>query len=220
MRDELPPHLAAIPPEKIVEIDVREDLRSGKEPFSRIMAARAEVSEGGALSLRAIFEPVPLYTVLGKQGFLHHTEQLGDEDWRVWFYRPLETDVSAASGAARASDASGPFPRASDSSGTSPDRSADQGAGSGAGPQHEEGGDIVVLDVRDLEPPEPMVRTLAALETLPEEQTLLHINRRVPLFLLPQLEERGFDYEIREQEPGLVRVFIRRAPTSPDSDST
>ena len=55
-----------------------------------------------------------------------------------------------------------------------------------------------------------MVRTLEALESLPEGHTLVQLNVRVPQFLLPQLEERGFTYEIREQSPDLVRVFIRR----------
>jgi uncharacterized protein (DUF2249 family) len=71
-------------------------------------------------------------------------------------------------------------------------------------------GEVQVLDVRDLEPPEPMLRTLAALETLPAGATLVQINARVPQFLLPQLNARGFSYEIREQEPGLIRLFIRR----------
>ena len=57
-----------------------------------------------------------------------------------------------------------------------------------------------------------MLRTLAALEQLPAGGVLVQINVRVPEFLLPLLDERGFTYEIREQEPGLVRVFIRRAP--------
>jgi uncharacterized protein (DUF2249 family) len=71
--------------------------------------------------------------------------------------------------------------------------------------------DVVVLDVRDLEPPEPMVRTLEALEKLQPGATLVQLNVRVPQFLLPQLTERGFTYEVREQGPELVRVFIRRA---------
>src|SRR5690606_10728999 len=82
-------------------------------------------------------------------------------------------------------------------------------------------GDLVVLDVRYLEPPEPMVRTLEALEHLPAGATLLHINVRVPRFLLPRLEERGLTYEVREQAPDLVRVFIRRsadAVQAPDSE--
>lgn len=176
----LPPELAGIAVEKVVEVDVREDLRSGKEPFSRIMAARREVPEGGVLLLRAIFEPVPLYAVMARQGFDHATERLADDDWRVWFY-PATGEPEEATLRARPATA----------------------------PAAEEG--VVVLDVRNLEPPEPMVRTLAALEELPPGGTLVQLNVRVPQFLLPRLEERGFRYEIREQAPDLVRVFIRRA---------
>ena len=68
---------------------------------------------------------------------------------------------------------------------------------------------VVVLDVRGLEPPEPMIRTLAALEQLPPGSTLVQINVRVPKFLLPLLDERGFTYDIREQGD-VVRLFISR----------
>jgi uncharacterized protein (DUF2249 family) len=182
--DRLPGVLAAIPASAVVEVDVRKDLRAGREPFSRIMAARSEVPPGGALRLRAIFEPVPLYSVMERQGLTHHTEQLGPDDWVVWFY---ETAAGAAAADAASAE---PSARASDE----PD-------------------DVVILDVRGLEPPEPMVRTLAALETLPADATLVQINVRVPEFLLPQLEQRGFTYEVREQKRDLVRLFIRRAPT-------
>ncbi len=56
-----------------------------------------------------------------------------------------------------------------------------------------------------------MVRTLEALEALDAGGTLVQINERVPRFLLPKLEERGFTYEVRQQACDLVRVFIRRA---------
>jgi uncharacterized protein (DUF2249 family) len=176
-----PAALDAVPPDRLVDLDVRDDLRSGREPFSRIMAARRDLPEGAVLRLRAIFEPVPLYEVFRKQGFAHWTERLASDDWRIWFY--------ADSGGVPA----GP-------------------SGSGGRPECAGAEDrVVVLDVRGLEPPEPMVRTLSALESLPPDHTLVQLNVKEPRFLLPQLEERGFAYEIREQEPGLVRVLIRRA---------
>lgn len=183
-----PSGLRAIPEGKVVRLDVREELRAGREPFSRIMAARREVPEGGALCLRAIFEPVPLYAVMERQGLAHHTERLAEDDWQVWFY-PAGTTGSAGPEESTSSSA--------DANGGAPDVSVEE--------------DVVVLDVRGLEPPEPMVRTLEALEALPDGRTLVQLNVRVPQFLLPQLEERGFVYEIREQSPELVRVFIRRA---------
>jgi uncharacterized protein (DUF2249 family) len=176
---EMPPALAAIPPEHVVDVDVRDDLRSGREPFARIMGAKQALPAGHVLCVRAIFEPAPLYRVLGKDGFAHWTERLAEDDWRVWFHRAEE--------GAPAED-----PALADAS----------------SPGAEEG--VVVLDVRGLEPPEPMVRTLAALETLPPGGTLVQLNVRVPQFLLPKLDEAGFEYEVREQDEELVRVFIRR----------
>ncbi|MEO6209663.1 MAG: DUF2249 domain-containing protein [Gemmatimonadaceae bacterium] len=172
-----------------VELDVRDDLRNGREPFSRIMAAVALLRPSNVLLLRTTFEPVPLFAVLAKRGFEHHAEQRGAEDWLVWFRQsgspePV-TEVSAR-----------PTPESRDS-------------GSEAGLAD------VVLDVRGLEPPEPMVRTLEALEVLPQTRTLLHVNVRVPQLLLPILRERGFGFEIDDTRVGEVhvRIWHAQAPT-------
>ncbi len=210
-RAEHPAPLRAIPDEAVVYLDVRPILRAGGEPFGEILAARGRVTTGGALCIRAIFEPVPLYTVMARQGLDHHTERLADDDWRVWFYPPADeaaTDTKAGAGATSGEVRSG---EATSAAPISVERASDERA-SGEGASEEVADDIVVLDVRGLEPPEPMARTLARLETLAPGQTLLQLNVRVPQFLLPMLEDRGFVYEIREQSPELVRVFIRRAP--------
>jgi hypothetical protein len=90
-----------------VELDVRDDLRNGREPFSRIMAAAKDIPANGELVLRAIFEPAPLYAVMRRHGFSHRTEQLGEGDWSIRFTRDAEgseIDATATScGAARAS---------------------------------------------------------------------------------------------------------------------
>jgi uncharacterized protein (DUF2249 family) len=174
----LPDFLGQIAPERLVDLDVREDLRAGREPFRRIMEAVQALTRENVLRLRAIFEPVPLYAVLEKRGFAHFTEWLGAEDFRVWFY-PAPKPVLA------------------------------QSARSEVAPSAAPAEDVIVLDVRGLEPPEPMVRTLEALATMPRGQTLVQLNVRVPEFLLPKLAERGFSYEVREQTPDLVRLFIR-----------
>lgn len=79
-----PPALARLRP---MELDVREDIRRGEEPFARIMAAVGRLPDDGVLVLRAPFEPVPLYGILAKRGLAHWTEWVGPEDWRIWFYR-------------------------------------------------------------------------------------------------------------------------------------
>ena len=174
-----------------VELDVRDDLRHGREPFSRIMAAVAALAPHQVLRLRSTFEPVPLFAVLAKRGFVHVAESYAPDDWCVWFHRPA---------AAVPDDA--PTPRPVPVSTVSDD--ATRGAM----------GDStldVTIDVRGLTPPQPLQRTLEALETLPRGATLLQVNDRVPQFLLPLLHERGFTFAVDPSDDGVVRVRIRRA---------
>ncbi len=165
-----------------VELDVREDLRAGREPFARIMGAARALAPGEALLLRAPFEPVPLYEVLGRRGLAHWSEARGPDDWQVWFHR-----------VAPGPEAGGE--RAPARPPGTPD----------AGPER------VVVDVRGLEPPQPMVRVLELLDTLPARGVLEVLHDRRPLFLYPQLEARGFAHATDEPEPGLVRILIRHA---------
>ncbi len=162
INDTYPQALQVVDPATIIEADVREDLRNGLEPFHRIMAAREQVPEGGALVVRATLEPAPLYRVMGKAGWAHHTEELGSEDWRVWFYH-----------------------------------------------------DVTVLDVRDMEPPEPLAHTLNAAAELAPGESLVQLNARVPNFLFPRLTELGLTYHVREVSPERVHVVIRRPPAAP-----
>lgn len=68
-------------------LDVRPDLERGDEPFARIMESAASIAPGGQLMLIAPFEPVPLYAVLGGQGFTHQSEQRAADEWVVTFTR-------------------------------------------------------------------------------------------------------------------------------------
>lgn len=86
--DAMPEHLVGLDAERIDDLDVREQLRGGGEPFERIMAAASALEEGDVLRVRAIFEPRPLYAVMASRGFESWTERLCEEDWRVWFWRP------------------------------------------------------------------------------------------------------------------------------------
>lgn len=67
----------------------------------------------------------------------------------------------------------------------------------------------VEIDARGLEPPEPMVRILEALSTLPAGGTLLARTDRRPMHLYPLLAERGFMTETQEQSDGSFLTLIR-----------
>jgi uncharacterized protein (DUF2249 family) len=157
---------------RVVELDVRDDLRRGAEPFARIMAAAGALEADAALAIVAPFEPVPLYRALGRRGLAHWTERLAADHWRAWFYRADTPPGAEPAAGAPIAD---------------------------------------VVDVRGLEPPLPMVRVLERLETLPPGGTLTVLHERRPMFLYPQLDERGIAHETDEPEPGLVRIVLRRS---------
>lgn len=51
------------------------------------------------------------------------------------------------------------------------------------------------LDNRDLDPPEPMVRILAALEKMHEGEVLSALLCREPVFLMPEAAKRGHQWQ-------------------------
>ena len=67
-----------------------------------------------------------------------------------------------------------------------------------------------MLDVRGLEPPQPLLRVLQEIDRLGPAAELEVRHDRRPILLYPRLDERGFLHETDEPEPGLVRIVIRR----------
>jgi uncharacterized protein (DUF2249 family) len=179
--EERPAALRRLPDARMLHVDVREDIRRGEEPFARIMAGVRALAPDQVLVLRAPFEPIPLYDVLGKRGLAHWTERHAPDDWSVWFYRGGGAGEGEGEGEAAPAE----------------------GGGAGADP-------VRVIDVRGLEPPQPMVRVLEAVDRLGPGARLEVLHDRRPVFLYPQLDERGFAHETDEPEPGLVRIVIRR----------
>ncbi len=70
-------------------IDVREDLREGREPFQRIMMAANSLQPGQEMELWALFEPKPLFAVMAGMGFDHEAVEEPNGDWKVRFFRPV-----------------------------------------------------------------------------------------------------------------------------------
>ena len=68
----------------------------------------------------------------------------------------------------------------------------------------------IILDVSDLEPPEPLTQTLEAAEDLAPGQYLRMLHRRDPCMLYGNLDENGFKYIQREGTTTAVELFIWR----------
>jgi uncharacterized protein (DUF2249 family) len=67
-----------------------------------------------------------------------------------------------------------------------------------------------VLDVSELEPPEPLEKALDAIETLASGQYIRMLHNREPFPLYNILETSGFKYCVQEGVEALYEIFIWR----------
>jgi TusA-related sulfurtransferase len=74
------------------------------------------------------------------------------------------------------------------------------------------------IDVRNMEPPQPMIRVVQVLEKLQEGDVLEVLGSRPFTYLLPKLSEMGYEYELRETEEGFLLRVWRSGPTKPISE--
>jgi TusA-related sulfurtransferase len=68
----------------------------------------------------------------------------------------------------------------------------------------------ITLDNRGLEPPQPMLRVLAALDASGPRDTIVALTDRVPLLLFDELNERGLAYTAEQQADGAHRITIAK----------
>jgi len=80
----------------LTELDVRSDLREGREPLARILMIADALPPSGLLHVRAPFFPAPLVQLLAERGFAHRSESFGDDDWSTWFWRGTAPPRAAA----------------------------------------------------------------------------------------------------------------------------
>lgn len=68
-----------------------------------------------------------------------------------------------------------------------------------------------VIDARGLEPPEPFVLTMDALDRLPKGEKLLLLLYREPYPLYKALGNNGFAHSVEQLTDGTVEVLIWHA---------
>ncbi|WP_132977315.1 DUF2249 domain-containing protein [Thiobaca trueperi] len=74
---------------------------------------------------------------------------------------------------------------------------------------------VPVLDVRRLEPPEPLERILDALADLPAGEPLCVLHRREPFPLYDLLKRMGYDWRTQGQDDRFeILIWPREAPPS------
>lgn len=81
---------------KVVTLDVRQDIRHGREPFVRIMHTVAQLTPSQRLLLIAPFEPLPLLRIMAARGFSYATNQTDYGRWEILF-EPSDKSAAGAS---------------------------------------------------------------------------------------------------------------------------
>jgi uncharacterized protein (DUF2249 family) len=172
---------------KTITLDVRDDIRNGREPFGKIMQTVAGLKDNEQLRLLAPFEPAPLFAVLSQRGYAHQSRPMPEGGFEVLFTRGTGDPAKAQATAASAPAVAGSSPRAC------------------------AGTPILDVDARGLEPPQPLVKILEALATLPKGAQLRARTDRRPMHLYAQLAERGFVGESEVQPDGSFLTHVRRS---------
>ena len=172
-------------PSELVELDVRQALATGSDPFNEIMEGVKKLQANQALKLINTFEPTPLITILNKRGYQHFVEEISPELVYTYFYKTVGHPAEKVETETK--------PEAKNTI---------------AEKQQKYQGRLREIDVRYLEMPLPMTTILETLADLKPEEALFVIHKRVPQFLLPQLAERGFAYTFQEISPERVDLII------------
>lgn len=164
-------------------LDVRPVLSKKGDPFHLIIRTLREVQAGEALHLVVGFEPRPLYPILRFKGWRHVSVHDGDA-WHVYFYKKPKKGAEPA--------AEQEEPEAT------PDERAPLQP-------------WVSLDVRGLEPPQPMMRILETLTELGPGGRLEVAHHREPILLYEKLSMRGYAAQTEKLPDGDFRVRIAPA---------
>ncbi len=169
--------------EHLLELDVRPVIASGKDPLNLIMEKLKSLQPGQVLKIVNSFAPTPLILLLEKKGFQSYVEVMGSDCIETYFYKarrenPLQKEIEEPV----KNDWAQVLQRFT--------------------------GRIQEMEVRHLEMPQPMLAILEALDRLPADSALYVYHKRIPVFLLPELVQKGFEYRIKEMSDGEVRLLI------------
>lgn len=171
-----PDWLAALVPQQIIVFDVREMLSRGYDPLKEILAEYKKVQPGTALQIINTFIPTPLLRLLENKGALTYSETIAQRLTYSYFFKPIQVNDNKKAIA---------HVKLGDLISTVDETSFNAQLGRYAVDQIKE------IDVRTLEMPAPMQAILEELEALSEEHGLYVHHKRIPVYLLEDLQASG-----------------------------
>ncbi len=171
--------------QNLVTLDVRPSLDSGEDPFNIIMKEIKILEDDQTLKIINSFEPIPLIRKLQSKGYVSWTE------------RPEEGVVNTFFKMDKSKWVDNEIEEVVKKSKKNFD---DQLANIGDNYKR--------IDVRQLEMPEPMVQILKEIETLKKGEALYVDHKKIPQFLLPELEQRNFEILYKEIDCNHTKLLI------------
>jgi uncharacterized protein (DUF2249 family) len=169
------------------------DVRSipGRVKHAQIFQRWFDLPVGGYFVLLNDHDPIPLryqFDAEFPQAFTWEYLENGPDEFRVKITKLASVTAPAAAVARAPQSSSSPAEPASHSS-----------------------GNLVQIDARGLEPPEPLIRILDALESLPAGFQLRAITDREPCHLFGEAEQRGFRHACTERADHSWVTVLERA---------
>lgn len=180
--------LTAIEVNNYVELDVRPLLDKNIDPLKTILNAINNLKANEGLKLINSFEPAPVIHLLNQRGFTNRVVK-PDGQTVITYFNPTSATAKAAMSLHEN------------------DVAADAEAFDQALRQFRKE-DVKYIDVRGLDMPAPMVAILENVRELKKGEALFVYHKKRPLFLLPELENRGYKYLFKDIAEGNVNILI------------
>lgn len=174
------------PPEQLVtEFDVRPILAANQDPLKEILKKTQQLKKGEYLRIINTFEPTPLITLLNQKGFQSHSYFAEPELSITYFFKSNDQPENETSMETFITGMAG-FEET----------------------MLKYRGKLKEIDVTGLEMPLPMHTILGELKNIRPGEALFVHHKKIPVYLLPNLHDEGFEYLIREEEAGKVSMLI------------
>jgi len=169
---------------EIVTLDVRPILDTGADPYHAIIDTLKNMNENESLLIINTFEPVPLLNKLKSQGYSYEVER--PDEKTVHTYVTKTSDVKEDKQETKEIETEVTFDETKE--------------------KYE--GKMIEIDVRNLEMPLPMVTILQEIEKIDNSEALFVYHKRLPQYLIPELESRGWSFVVEEIDEHNMNFII------------
>lgn len=179
--------------EDITIFDVREILAQGNDPLKAIMKQFKEVGVGKVLCIINTFVPTPLVKLFEKDNTLYYVETINATEFHTYFLKQQQNKVKKETPLKAKSQI---FQEEEDTFLSNKSRYTNNA--------------IKEIDVRHLEMPGPMQTILQELSTLPENNALFVHHKRIPMYLLEEIEHENYTIHIYTISESEVKLLIEK----------